>query len=157
VPGFAQAQGVGGYYAVGAQVPTLVLLTRLTEQEGRRAYLPFVQSGELQLAEWQPSWPLTEGEYVHIQPRFARRVPLSDVDVVLVPGVAFDREGRRLGDGRGLWDGLLSRLPAHTLRIGVAYSAQLVDRVPDGGSDQRVDHVVTEDGVVATGARDLSA
>lgn len=157
MPGFAEAQGVGGYYSVGAQVPTLVLLTRLTEQEGRRVYLPFVQAGELQLAEWQPSLPVTEGEYVHYQPRFARRAPLEDADIVLVPGVAFDREGRRLGEGHGLWDGLLSRLPARTLRIGVAYSAQLVDRVPDGGSVQRVDYVVTEDGVVASGARSLPA
>ena len=151
IPAFGNAQGVAGYYAIGAQVPTHPLLTRLVEVEGRRAFLPFVQSGELQLAEWMPSQPVTEGEYVSFQPRFARRAPLEDVDVILVPGVAFDPEGRRLGQGRGLYDGLLSRLPTTTVRIGLAFAAQLVDAVPEESGDQRMDFVVTEDGAVSTG------
>ena len=150
LPAFRAAQGVGAYYALGTQVATGPLLVRLVEGEGRRAYLPFVLSGELQLAEWMPSQPVIQGEYVGMQPRFARRAPLQDIDAILVPGVAFDRAGGRLGEGRGMWDGLLARLPEGVARIGLAFRAQVVDEVPQEGSDQRLNFVVTEDGVIDT-------
>jgi 5-formyltetrahydrofolate cyclo-ligase len=148
LPAFRDARGVAAYYAVGTQVATAPLLGRLVEGEGRRAYLPFLLSGEMHLAEWMPSQPVIQGEYVGLQPRFARRAPLQDVDAILVPGAAFDRAGRRLGEGRGLWDGLLARLPGGVARIGLAFQAQVVDKVPQEGSDQRLNFVITEDGVI---------
>ena len=148
---FRAAQGVAAYYALGTQVATGPLLVRLVEEEGRRAYLPFLQAGEMQLAEWMPSQPVIQGDYVGMQPRFARRASLQDIDAILVPGVAFDRAGRRLGVGRGLWDGLLARLPERVARIGLAFGAQVVDEIQQEGSGhQRLNFVVTEDGVLET-------
>lgn len=76
----------------------------------------------------------------------------DEVDVVIVPGVAFDLRGGRLGHGGGHYDRLLAELPTAS-RIGVAFSCQLVLRVPMEDHDQPLDMVVTEHGTHPTGAR----
>ena len=83
--------------------------------------------------------------------------PLDELDVVVLPGIAFDLVGGRLGQGGGHYDRLLGRLPTHTVRIGVAHSCQLVPRVPRLPHDQPVDLVVTDHGTHATGARGVPA
>lgn len=87
------------------------------------------------------------------EPEGAAR-PLDELDVVVLPGIAFDLVGGRLGQGGGHYDRLLARLPSHTVRIGAAHSCQLVPRVPQQLHDQPVDLVVTDRGVHTTGARD---
>ncbi len=66
------------------------------------------------------------------------------IDWVLVPGVTFDRAGRRLGYGGGYYDRLLPLLPSRAPRIAGAFQIQIVDRVPAGPHDIAVDAIVTE-------------
>ncbi|CAG0963127.1 5-formyltetrahydrofolate cyclo-ligase [Burkholderiales bacterium] len=70
------------------------------------------------------------------------------IDWVLVPGVAFDPAGGRLGYGGGYYDRLLPMLPARAVRVAGAFSAQVVDAVPRAPHDITMDTVVTEAGVV---------
>ena len=77
------------------------------------------------------------------------RVGPDDVDpatlaVVVVPGLAFTADGRRLGRGRGYYDRFLPRLAPECLRIAVAFSEQLVDDVPTEAHDRRVALVITD-------------
>ena len=76
-------------------------------------------------------------------------VPPGTVDWVLVPGVAFDRRGRRLGYGGGFYDRLLPLLPPGTPRIAGGYDLQVVGEVPTGPHDLGVDAIVTESLFVA--------
>ena len=76
------------------------------------------------------------------------RVPAASVDWVLVPGIAFDPSGGRLGYGGGYYDRLLPVLPARAARVAGAFSAQIVDAVPSAPHDITMDTVVTEAGVV---------
>lgn len=75
-------------------------------------------------------------------------LPLHGIDVVVVPGVAFDRDGGRLGRGGGHYDRLLGALPASATRVGFAFAFQLVDHVPLLDHDQPVDVIVTDEEVV---------
>lgn len=72
------------------------------------------------------------------------------IDLVLVPGLAFDRGGRRLGRGGGFYDRFLARLPAAggAVRLGVGFEVQVVDMVPSGPEDCTVHAVVTEAGTL---------
>ena len=149
LPAFTNAGVLGIWYATGAQVPTLTLIIRLVEQEGRRVFLPFVQSDELRLTEWRPAEPVTQGDYVGIQPRYCRATSGDEVKAFLVPGLLFDRRGNRLGSGRGLYDRLLAALPPDAVKIGVAFHVQLFDDVPMDGNDVAMDYVATEQGVIA--------
>jgi 5-formyltetrahydrofolate cyclo-ligase len=85
----------------------------------------------------------------------ATEVPLGDIDVLIVPGLAFTREGARLGWGGGYYDATLAAAPAHTLRVGVGYDFQVVPFVPESAGDERVDVIVSEAGARMTGARRL--
>jgi 5-formyltetrahydrofolate cyclo-ligase len=75
-------------------------------------------------------------------------IPVSDIDVMLVPGLAFDAAGRRLGFGGGYYDGagreLRARRAGAALMVGLAYDFQVVDACPADDNDVAVDLVVTE-------------
>ena len=77
-----------------------------------------------------------------------RAVLLEDIDVVLVPGLAFDQSGNRLGRGKGYYDRFLRRLLPGTLTIGLALEAMIRDTIPHDGDDYPVNVVVTESRVI---------
>ena len=70
-----------------------------------------------------------------------------ELDVVVVPGLAFDLRGGRLGQGGGHYDRLLSGLPKRTLRVGLSLHVQVVDEVPREDRDELIDVLVTDEGV----------
>jgi len=70
------------------------------------------------------------------------------IEFVLVPGVAFDLAGHRLGYGGGYYDRLLPMLPPHAVRVAGAFEIQIVDRVPAAPHDVAVDAIVTESRIV---------
>lgn len=74
----------------------------------------------------------------------ASEIPLSDLHAVIVPGLAFDRRGHRLGRGGGFYDRFLARLPQTVRTIGVAFDLQLVDEVPADPHDAPVQTLITE-------------
>jgi 5-formyltetrahydrofolate cyclo-ligase len=78
----------------------------------------------------------------------APRVETSDISAFVIPGLAFDRHGWRVGWGRGYYDATLAVAPG-ARRIGVAFECQLVDEVPRDVHDARLHHVVTEENVYA--------
>jgi 5-formyltetrahydrofolate cyclo-ligase len=78
----------------------------------------------------------------------SRRVSPEQIDVVLVPGLAFDRFGNRLGRGKGYYDRFLRRLPPNTLTIGLTFEETLRSQIPCDENDCPVGIVVTERGVV---------
>jgi len=71
----------------------------------------------------------------------------TSLDLILVPGVAFDRESYRLGFGGGYYDRFLPRVGTHALRVGVAYQFQVVAQVPRDLHDIAVDGICTEQGL----------
>ena len=72
------------------------------------------------------------------------RVALASIDWVLVPGIAFDAEGRRVGYGGGYYDRLLPLLEKGAARVAGAFELQIVERVPAAPHDTTVDAIVTE-------------
>jgi len=78
-----------------------------------------------------------------------RRVQPEEVDVVVVPGVSFDRRGHRLGYGRGYYDSLLKKVKG--CKVGLAYDMQIVEHVPDEPHDVAVDMVVTQSETMVCG------
>jgi 5-formyltetrahydrofolate cyclo-ligase len=81
-------------------------------------------------------------------------VPLNQIKIFVVPGLAFDARGGRLGWGKGHYDRTLLGAPGG-YRVGLGFAAQLVEIVPTDERDAALDCVITETGVVATGARPL--
>jgi 5-formyltetrahydrofolate cyclo-ligase len=76
-------------------------------------------------------------------------IPIHEIDVFLVPGLAFDRGGGRLGNGAGYYDRILSSARSDAATIGIAPNVRLIDRVPVEEHDVLVGLLATEDGVIS--------
>jgi 5-formyltetrahydrofolate cyclo-ligase len=90
---------------------------------------------------------LETGQYGIREPKREeiRPVPREEIDAILVPVVAFDRRGHRVGYGGGYYDRFLPQIP-QAVRVGAAFSCQMVARVPEDPHDLPVDRIVTENG-----------
>ncbi len=150
LPDVHRARTVLLYAAGGSELDVMGLATRLRER-GVTVCFPRVAGDELIPVAASPL-ALRPGYRGIAEPDGPAR-DLADLDVVVVPGLAFDLAGGRLGQGGGHYDRLLRRVPTHTVRVGVGYSCQLVPRVPVQPHDEVVDLVVTDHGVHPTGAR----
>lgn len=107
---------------------------------GARVAYPRVEGDEIVVVEVTPASALTTG-FGGIREPLGPPMDPESVDVVVVPGLAFDRTGRRLGHGKAYYDRLLPRMRA--TRIGVAFDEQIVEAVPADDHDQPMDMIVT--------------
>ena len=82
------------------------------------------------------------------KPEFVRHVNLNEVDLMVLPGVAFDMSGHRLGYGAGYYDRLLEEEHLRPVLTALAFELQIVDQIPVAGHDVHVDIIVTEDRVI---------
>ena len=136
---------VSGFIPYKSEISTIPLLNAL-RRNGWRTALPVViaQDQPLVFRSWAPGEPLVPGVWdIPTPPETAAEVL---PDVLLVPMLAFDRDGHRLGYGGGFYDRTLEKLRRlkKVIAIGVAYQAQMVDRVPRGEYDAPLDFVMTE-------------
>jgi 5-formyltetrahydrofolate cyclo-ligase len=137
---------VSGYWPLAGELDPRPAMHRLADL-GHPLALPRVQGWGRPLAfhAWQPGDPLRAGPFEVMEP--SPDAPLVIPRILLVPLLAFDRVGRRLGYGAGYYDMVLRDLRAQSrapCAIGVAFAAQEVDEVPTGPRDQMLDTVVTE-------------
>lgn len=135
------------FYSFGTEVPTGGMAARAAAI-GSRVLLPFLDEEGMDAAEIRPGDPLASSGYGPREPPTRVAVDPEEVDVVVAPGLAFDRTGTRLGYGGGHYDRYLARLRPSSLRVGVAFSLQLVEEVPRGPEDEPVHLVVTDAGVI---------
>ncbi len=116
---------------------------------GKTFAYPCVVEDRLDLFRVTSLHELAPGAFGVREPRadIAHAVAPEMLDLLLVPGVAFLRDGERLGRGGGFYDRLLSGLLAHTRKIGVCFDAQILAELPLEPHDQRVDFLATESGL----------
>lgn len=151
LPAFDAARHVAGYGAVGGE-PPVASLAATAIARGRRWYLPTLvgDSGFMRFAPWHPASPMAPNRYAIPEPVVPadQLVDGCDLDLVLVPLVAFDRSGRRLGSGGGFYDRTFAFLadrprPGRPLLIGIAWAFQEATIEPEPW-DIPVDWVATE-------------
>jgi 5-formyltetrahydrofolate cyclo-ligase len=112
---------------------------------GKRVVLPYCAAGEnIVPREITGREDLEKGIYGIYQPkRRDTEVPLEKIDLVITPGVAFDRHNRRLGRGKGYYDKFLEKLPRGKKTIGLAFDFQIVEDLPEDPHDVPVSKVIT--------------
>lgn len=159
--GRTAAQAVLVYVPFRSEADTWPLI-RLLWQSGVPVAAPRTDKASRSLALYRihREGQLKPGAFGIAEPDPARcePVPPTAIGAMIVPGLAFDRKGGRLGYGAGYYDRLFRLYRARgwpmPLRIGFAFAAQLVDDVPTEGHDVPMDRVVTEEGVVRTDGTD---
>jgi len=149
------ARTVMSYVSVRNEVRTQALIRSLLA-EGIVVAVPLCVPERLELVPCRMENledDLEEGHFGIPEPKENKRqpLPLEELEAIIVPGVAFDRCGYRLGHGSGYYDLFLRRLPDGIAKIGLAYDWQVVAEVPRSDHDVPVDLVVTETEVIAVG------
>ncbi len=136
---------IAGYWPLGDEIDCRPALEKFVSQ-GIEVALPVVagQGQVLIFRNWTPGEPLETGPFGTSHP--AANAPMCSPDILLLPLVAFDNIGQRLGYGAGYYDRTLAELRnrSQVLAIGIAYDEQEIEPIPAGRHDQRLDAVVTD-------------
>ena len=149
---YVRARGIACYVNKDSEVATRPLIRKALDSK-KRVLVPVVKKGDIDLffSEIKDlGKELAPGSFNIPEPReeYLRPESLDAVDVMFVPGIVWDKEGYRLGWGRGYFDRVLKTLPEHVRSIGLSFNLQLVSRVPRDQFDLPVNTVVTESRVV---------
>ena len=148
---FRRAGSIGLYAALPDELETGSLF-REAQSAGKRVALPRTRPGVRLEFAWCASFEeLRPGRYgVPEPPEGSHPAALADLDLLVVPGVAFDRSGGRLGRGAGYYDRLLSTTRRGAFTVGVTSVHLVVDRLPTEAHDEKVRFLATEEGVIET-------
>lgn len=136
---------VSGFMPLRSEISPLPLMQSLGELGARLALPRIVGRGKpLSMRAWQFGGPLDRGQWGIREPK--PDAPEVDPDIVLVPLLAFDRAGYRIGYGAGYYDMTLARLRSlkTIVAVGIAFAAQEVPEIPKTPRDERLDLVLTE-------------
>lgn len=141
LPAYRAATTVMAFVGGRGEPDTESLFARIAA-EGKTLVLPSVDGERLVPKLLGPG--LAEGALGIPEPQGESISPIG-LDLVIVPGLAFTRDGRRLGQGGGHYDRLLAELPPSCATVGVCFVEQIVDDLPFEAHDRNVDHVVVGD------------
>ncbi len=152
LPEYSASKTVMFYIDVRDEVRTRQALP-MAIQSDKRIVIPYCVDGELELFHLESMDELDVGMYKILEPKVALRTVATkslrpeDLDLIMVPGVAFDRSGGRTGHGKGYYDKLLEHARLNTPLVALAFECQMFPEIPCESHDIYMDKVVTESAV----------
>ncbi len=140
---FRSARCVALYHALPGEVQTAPFIERWYKE--KRLLLPLVVGDDLRLLLYEGEESLRPGPFGILEPKAdGVEPPKEEIDMIIVPGVAFDTDRNRLGRGRGYYDRLLATIKAPA--IGICFGFQLFPHIPTEPFDRKMDHLITDTG-----------
>lgn len=152
MPQYKEAERIMAYLPLQGEVNIKHLFGPLWEA-GKELYVPVCEGqdhGVMQAALYKKKSITTITKQKVEEPVFARYIDPEDLDLLLIPGLAFDRQGHRLGYGGGYYDRFFHRLSEKAVKIGVTFELQVFDEIPYETHDQFLDGLITEMGFYST-------
>ena len=144
---FKLSKSIALYSPILNEVRTGSIFISAVEME-KEVYFPRVNGPSLDFYRIHNLEQLKPGKFgvLEPEPNLFKADP-QEIGLFIVPGLAFDKSGNRLGYGKGYYDRALSNIPEHR-KVGIAYGFQVRDSVPADDNDQKVGAIVTEQGIV---------
>ena len=142
---FKKSEHILVYLSKEKEVDSHALVRELIHSH-KEVYAPKVNGRDLHAYKINRWEELEPGHFDVLEPIHKhQKIPLSQLDLILVPGIAFTPDGHRIGYGKGYYDGLLKDMDA--IKIGLAFEEQMVDEFPTEDHDIPVDIVITDQNV----------
>lgn len=159
LPEVKKSHTISTYLHTGSEVRTMKIV-EWALSNGKRIIVPITDRSNRRLTFSElksPEKELEKGTFGILEPKpeFRRPAPLEEAEIVLVPGVAWDVQGYRIGYGAGFYDRSINSLNKNVMKIGLSYEFQIVERIPRTRYDRRVDKLVTERRIIDTGLNAL--
>ncbi len=147
LPEFHKAKGIGAFASTPGEINTYPILEGILGL-GKKLYLPKVAKDKTHFDYYPvPDFKnLSAGPFGILEPSGNHPAGWEEIDLALVPGLAFDLKGYRLGFGKGFYDRVLPLLKKTALTVGLGYSFQIVDQVPTEAHDVLLKALLTEKG-----------
>lgn len=151
-PEFLSSKQIAGYWPIDGEISPLSILEQ-AHIEQKHCYLPVItgSSKHLQFVEYKPNDPLIPNQFGILEPdpSTQKTISIADLDLILIPLVAFDRQGHRLGMGEGYYDQTFSTISEqHKTKkpflLGLAYEIQHVETLPLNDWDVPLHGILTE-------------
>ncbi|MDR1880002.1 MAG: 5-formyltetrahydrofolate cyclo-ligase [Tannerellaceae bacterium] len=147
---FRRSSRIALYHAIGGEVQTALFIDKW--QGEKRILLPVIETGGLHFFPYGGKENLKPGAYGIPEPLHGGAE--EEPELIIVPGVAFDRSLNRMGRGKGYYDRFLQRRPTLP-RIGLCFAFQLVEHLPVEPFDVKMDLIITEHELIAPGSPGL--
>ena len=139
---FKKAKTVMFYMSFGGEVDTVDMI-KAAQKSGKKVVVPVCGKNRMMNpCELKDRGALLRGPYGIREPALKKPVNLKSLDLVVVPGLAFDKKGRRLGRGKGYYDRFLPKISQHSFAIGLAYDFQILPFIPTTEYDADVHKVI---------------
>ena len=141
---FIRAKRIMFYLALDGEVSTENMINKAREL-GKEIYVPFCDTKEktLKPCALNNNSLLKEGPYRILEPQTKNPLTIDKLDLVVVPALAFDKDGNRLGRGKGYYDRFLKKVPKHTQSIGLAFDFQILPTLNTEQNDVPVNKVLS--------------
>lgn len=144
---FRDARCLALYSAINNEVLTDEVVGPAIDA-GKTLVFPRVSGESLEFVVIESVAELVPGAFGVFEPSGCRLVPAEKLDLVVVPGVAFDKRGHRLGYGRGYYDRALAKCLGSCMKVGFSYDFQLVDELPATEYDETLSVLITESSMI---------
>ncbi len=135
------------YMPVQSEVATSGIISFLLSR-GIKIFLPCVRGDEISPARYTKGCKMTKGAFNIKEPSGGKGCRINSIGLVIVPGIAFDRRGNRIGFGKGFYDRFLKKLPENSIKAGVCLESQIVPSIPGERHDIKMDYIITEKAVI---------
>ncbi|MDD4115513.1 MAG: 5-formyltetrahydrofolate cyclo-ligase [Massilibacteroides sp.] len=148
LPEFIHANIVAVYYAMADEVRTADFIEKWAEK--KKILLPLIADDMIRFYTYKGADSLKSGVFGILEPVPDEDEYICVPDLVVVPGVAFDRQMNRLGRGKGYYDRLFMQFGwREVTKIGLCFHFQLISEVPVGENDVRMHHIVTDETILS--------
>lgn len=145
---FKESNNIFIYIGFGSEIDTKVLILDMIK-EGKRVYVPKILGKNMILIEITSLDNLIQNKFKILEPIGDKNeIDVDNLDLVIMPGIVFDRKGNRIGYGGGFYDRYLENSKSTLKKIALAYSIQLLENIDVENHDLKVDLIITEKEII---------
>ena len=143
---YRKAITIMSYVSLDIEVDTKELIKSELSNQNKKVIVPYIREGYIKASMLRNYNDLSIGEHGVLEPTNKEEYK-AGIDLIIIPGVAFDKTGSRIGFGKGYYDKFLKDYD-NTHKVALAFEEQIVDNVPSEEHDQKVDIIITEKRII---------
>ena len=148
VPEYKNASVVMIYLSLEKEAPTGEIIKAVLA-DGKKVCVPVTEGQRITPCEFSFKEDLVKGNFGVMEPKTRKTVREDEIDICVIPGLLFDVRGTRCGYGKGCYDTFLESI--ETVKVGLAFSSQVIEAFPSESHDVKMHYIVTEKEVICCG------